>query len=139
VPTWITSSPFLTVCLSPSKMKTNIFKVIFAYLLSLTCRGQRAGELVINPTGLSAYYCAGRRIACPSLFLSLTLLLTWPVDSIRLGFRHFGQSDECHVDFRNVIFYNTLWKIHRLTIQYSFIRSLMIGCGDPENTALDLT
>jgi len=52
---------------------------------------------------------------------------------------HGGPIHECHVDFRNVIFYNTLWKIHRLTIQYSFIRSLMIGCGDPENTALDLT
>src|SRR5271169_4542036 len=26
VPTWITSSPFLTVCFSPSKVTTNIFK-----------------------------------------------------------------------------------------------------------------
>jgi hypothetical protein len=50
--------------------------------------------------------------------------------------KRVGPTHECHVDFRNALFYNTLWRIIRLTIQYIFRRLLMIGCGDARENGL---
>ena len=50
-----------------------------------------------------------------------------------------GVSDEWHLDFRNIMSYNTLWKILRLINTYRLICSVISGRGILETVASDVT
>jgi hypothetical protein len=51
----------------------------------------------------------------------------------------FDRIDEWHVYFRNMLSYNTLWRIPRFINKYTIICLSMIGRGTLEKMASDVT